>query len=44
MTRTPWPLCDIAAGAGFSTQAHFTTVFKRIAGTTPGQWRFSRAP
>jgi AraC-like DNA-binding protein len=44
MTRTPWPLCDIAAGAGFSTQAHFTTVFKRIAGTTPGQWRFSRTP
>ena len=42
MTRTSWRLCDIAASTGFSTQAPFTTVFKRIAGTTPRQWRFSR--
>jgi AraC-like DNA-binding protein len=24
---------------GFQTQAHFTTVFKRFVGVTPGQWR-----
>jgi AraC-like DNA-binding protein len=24
---------------GFQTQAHFTTVFKRIVGETPNRWR-----
>jgi AraC family transcriptional regulator len=43
MKRTSLPLYDIAVSTGFSTQAHFTTIFKRITGTTPGQWRFSRA-
>jgi AraC family transcriptional regulator len=42
MTRTRWPLTDIALSAGFSTQAHFSTVFKRFAHTTPKQWRMSR--
>ena len=32
-------LVQIALDVGFQTQAHFTTVFKRIAGTTPGRWR-----
>jgi AraC family transcriptional regulator len=43
MTRTSRSLCDIALSAGFSTQAHFSTVFKRYAGTTPKQWRASHA-
>jgi AraC-like DNA-binding protein len=30
---------DIALEVGFQTQSHFTTVFKRLAGKTPGQWR-----
>ena len=30
---------DIALSVGFQTQAHFTTVFKRIVGSTPSQWR-----
>lgn len=41
MMRTSWSLCEIALSAGFSTQAHFSTVFKRFAGTTPKQWRIS---
>ncbi|SEF10367.1 Helix-turn-helix domain-containing protein [Rhizobiales bacterium GAS191] len=32
-------LVDVALSVGFQTQAHFTTVFKRFAGTTPHQWR-----
>jgi AraC family transcriptional regulator len=39
MTTTTMPLCDVALGTGFSTQAHFSTVFKQFAGTTPKQWR-----
>jgi AraC-like DNA-binding protein len=30
---------------GFQTQAHFTTVFKRIVGCTPHRWRvFNQMP
>ncbi|MDQ0348795.1 helix-turn-helix domain-containing protein [Ancylobacter vacuolatus] len=36
-------IIDIAMAAGFQTQAHFTTVFKRIAGDTPRQWRLTAA-
>ncbi|PVX85921.1 helix-turn-helix domain-containing protein [Paraburkholderia unamae] len=32
-------LLDAALRAGFQTQAHFTTVFKRVVGTTPKCWR-----
>ncbi|RWC49802.1 MAG: AraC family transcriptional regulator [Mesorhizobium sp.] len=32
-------LVDVALDVGFQTQAHFTTVFKRLEGTTPGRWR-----
>jgi AraC family transcriptional regulator len=33
------PIVEIAFAVGFQTQAHFTTVFKRFAGSTPRQWR-----
>jgi AraC-like DNA-binding protein len=33
------PIVDVALSAGFQTQAHFTTVFKRIEGLTPHRWR-----
>ena len=39
MTHTSTPLVDIAADAGFSDQAHFTRIFKRLTGMTPGQYR-----
>ena len=32
-------LADVAFSVGFQTQAHFTTVFKRIVGETPHRWR-----
>lgn len=32
-------LVDVALSVGFQTQAHFTTVFKRIVGETPHRWR-----
>lgn len=38
------PLAQIALSAGFGTQPHFTTVFKRLVGQTPYRWRLSLAP
>lgn len=32
-------LLDVALDIGFQTQSHFTSVFKRLTGKTPGQWR-----
>lgn len=36
------PLTEIAVEAGFSDQAHFTRVFRRLVGETPAAWRKSR--
>ena len=36
-------LAEIAAECGFSDQSHFHRIFLRNMGTTPGQWRRSRA-
>lgn len=35
-------LADIAVAVGFADQAHFTRVFKRVAGATPGEFRRRR--
>ena len=32
-------IVDVALTLGFSTQAHFTVVFKNIVGNTPARWR-----
>jgi AraC-like DNA-binding protein len=32
-------IVDTALSVGFQTQAHFTTVFKRVEGSTPHRWR-----
>lgn len=37
-------LADIAIEAGFSDQAHFTHVCKRLTGRTPGQFRTGAPP
>ncbi len=36
------PLAQVAQACGFADQAHFTTVFSRHAGATPGAWRKAR--
>ena len=32
------PIATVAAETGFTDQSHFTKVFKRMVGVTPGQW------
>jgi AraC family transcriptional regulator len=39
LLQTSRELLDIALTVGFQTQAHFSTVFKRIVGEPPGRWR-----
>lgn len=39
LATTSDSLVEIALGVGFQTQAHFTTIFKKIAGNTPLRWR-----
>lgn len=39
MASTRMALVEVALSVGFRTQAHFGTVFKRFAGTTPQEWR-----
>lgn len=41
MREDQLPLSQIALMAGFSSQAHFTTVFRGVTGLSPGQWRRS---
>jgi len=36
-------LADIACATGFADQSHFTRVFSKIVGTSPGAWRRSQA-
>jgi AraC family transcriptional regulator len=35
-------LTDVAAETGFSDQAHFTRVFRKVVGTTPASWKRSQ--
>ena len=39
LSNTEMPLAEVALTVGFSTQAHFSTVFKRITSETPARWR-----
>ncbi|MBV9566312.1 MAG: helix-turn-helix transcriptional regulator [Bradyrhizobium sp.] len=39
LSNTATPLAEIALAVGFCTQAHFSTVFKRITRETPARWR-----
>ncbi|HML27989.1 MAG TPA: AraC family transcriptional regulator [Hyphomicrobium sp.] len=39
LLTTAQPLVEVALNVGFQTQAHFTTIFKKIAGNTPRRWR-----
>jgi len=35
-------LAEVAVRTGFSDQSHFTSLFKRIIGVTPGQFRLAQ--
>ncbi|ASG24538.1 helix-turn-helix transcriptional regulator [Nitrospirillum viridazoti] len=39
LTAGELPLADIALRCGFSDQSHFTQVFSRLCGQSPGVWR-----
>jgi len=39
LSNTETPLAEVALAVGFCTQAHFSTVFKRITDDTPARWR-----
>lgn len=39
MLATDAPLVTVALECGFCSQAHFTTVFKKMVGLSPGQFR-----
>ncbi len=39
LTQKSLTLADISLACGFSSQAHFTTTFKAVTGTTPGAYR-----
>lgn len=41
MLNSALGLSEIALGCGFSDQASFSRTFKRVAGTSPGDWRRS---
>ena len=36
-------LADVGYELGFASQAHFTTIFRKLVGTTPGAWRAKRS-
>ena len=39
LSSTDMPLAEVALSVGFQAQAHFSTVFKRLAGQSPARWR-----
>jgi AraC family transcriptional regulator len=39
LSNTDMPLTEVALSVGFQTQAHFSTVFKRLTGQSPARWR-----
>jgi AraC family transcriptional regulator len=41
LSSSEMPLAEVALAVGFCTQAHFSTVFKRLAGETPARWRYA---
>ena len=42
LSESDLPLVEVSVRAGFKSQSHFTTLFRRFTGTTPKVWRQSR--
>jgi AraC family transcriptional regulator len=42
MIMTDQPLCEIALCCGFADQSHFSRVYRRRVGSSPGSWRRQR--
>lgn len=42
LDASPLPISAIASACGFADQSHFTRVFSRMMGASPGAWRRSR--
>jgi transcriptional regulator GlxA family with amidase domain len=42
MIMTDQPLCEIALCCGFADQSHFSRVYRRRIGSSPGSWRRQR--
>jgi AraC family transcriptional regulator len=42
LQRVDWELTNIASTCGFVDQSHFTRVFSRFEGDSPGRWRRDR--
>jgi AraC family transcriptional regulator len=43
-SRCDVSISEVALHAGFADQAHFTRVFRRVTGQTPGQYRRLQPP
>jgi AraC family transcriptional regulator len=43
LAETDTPIAELALASGFSSQAHFTALFHRLAGTTPAAYRRAHA-
>jgi transcriptional regulator GlxA family with amidase domain len=39
LTGSSTPLVEVAGVCGFADQSHFSRVFARVMGTSPGAWR-----
>ena len=39
LTGTDMTLVNVALSVGFQTQSHFSTVFRRLTGSTPARWQ-----
>jgi AraC family transcriptional regulator len=44
LRATDTNICSVALATGFSSQSHFTSVFKHLTGTTPRRYRMSYRP
>lgn len=44
LANSDLPVVDVALSVGFQSQAHFSTVFKRLVGESPVRWRQRQTP